>query len=140
MFHRVIVPAATGLLLASCGPDGLYSGGGGTTCDGPCGQAPPCAGTCVPAPPAGWAGPELTWIGSEVDTPACPDSAPTLAYEGHAKLEHSIQCGECACGPPSCKLPNLVDVLQVAACPPATSSPRMHQPSAVKLAHDYEGK
>ena len=60
----------------------------------------------MPIGPLNWTrDPFLLWIGNEIEAPECPPRAPKQAYEGHADLVATDECGECSCGAPSCELP-----------------------------------
>lgn len=72
---------------------------GGTDAASPDGGTSSCDGTCVLTPPFElWEGPGLLWLGPEGAAPACPDDAPTVAYQGHEGLNvPPATCGACGC-------------------------------------------
>ena len=71
------------------GADAAMPDGGTSSCDG----------TCVPIPPAGgWEGPYLLSLSPAGTTPACPEDAPSIAYQGYDGLNAPpASCGACSC-------------------------------------------
>ena len=70
-----------------------------------------CAGECLPIPPNLWAGPELVWMGDEVDAPPCPAIAPLEGFAARRPPAEVQPCATtCSCMPPSgsCALPATV--------------------------------
>jgi hypothetical protein len=61
-----------------------------------------CSGECVSRPPEGFAGPALLWYGTIMDLPPCPDSAPTLVFQGYTDPNDVMGCDPCMCGTPRC--------------------------------------
>ena len=102
-----------------------------------CGSPPPeavadsgqCAGCGVSCPSdcAGgdqhgiggdvWSGPLLLWAGPDGEAPPCPSVAPDLVYEGQGGLDVTQHCPACACGAPTCLLPEGAIISNIPACP-----------------------
>lgn len=85
-----------------------------------------CQGSCATASAPGWEDPSLLWLGDEKDAPACPASAATVAFEGHAELTAPIDCGTCSCAAPtgSCALPTTMTANAASCALTGTSTPQ----------------
>jgi len=73
-------------------------------------------GTCAPQNPQSWEGPVALYYGPDFEAPSCPDTAPTLVFEGWPEPD-PIPCETCSCEPSvgTCSLPTTWTV-NSAAC------------------------
>ena len=84
-------------------------------CDDPCDPCPD--GHCVPLPVLGWDGPLLLWMGPEDEAPECPEEASAKVYEGNFGFSMQLDCPDCVCAPPVCRLPGGAVASDIATCP-----------------------
>ncbi|MDI1480415.1 hypothetical protein [Polyangium sp. y55x31] len=79
-----------------------------------------CAGgVCVPPAPGAWKGPLPFHYGASIDVPACPESAPIVAFDGFVEPA-SPSCSTCSCDAPigTCHRPETWTVSSAACADP----------------------
>jgi len=79
-------------------PPRCFDGGVDGSADGATSALCP-SGTCAPKSPQSWEGPVALYYGPQFQAPPCPETAPTLLFEGRPEPD-PVPCESCSCDPP----------------------------------------